>query len=133
MDNKWRTFTCPICRGYGMTMVGDGLPDECDNCSSGQVWIRPKGHAFQYPGGPGAGMWDEDYYEKATPVMPYEWHFWKEGEKEIDTFILNKFGDLDKDQNIVHCECGFVGSIRNHEFHVEYEQQQFIKEHTARP
>lgn len=125
MDDKWRTLSCPICRGYGMTMVGDGLPNECD-CSSGQIWLRPKGHAFQYPGGPGSGMWGPEYYEKATPVMPWEWHWWKEGEKEVEAMVLDRWGDLDKDANTVHCECGFVGTIREHDGHVKDEEAKFL-------
>jgi hypothetical protein len=111
-------------------MVGDGYPEECDNCSSGQIWIRPKGHAFQYPGGPGCGMWGVDDYEKATPVMPYEWHFWKEGEKEVDAFIMDEWNSgFDKDKNTVHCQCGFGGTIREHDEHLKIETNIFEVTH----
>jgi len=69
MDDKWRVFTCPTCRGYGMTWVGDASWDgtaECD-CTDGRIFIRPKGHSFEWPGGKATGMWTEEYYDKATP------------------------------------------------------------------
>lgn len=132
MDDKWRTMTCPICRGYGMT----GNPeawygyDDCD-CNYGTIWLRPKGYAFQYPGGPACGMWTEEYYKKAKPEMPWDWHAWDHTEKEIDNFILDRNASFDENLNIVNCACKqFTGTIKEHGIHVEEMTQQFIAEHT---
>ena len=132
MDGKWRTFTCRICRGYGM--IGNPEAwygyDDCDNCNYGTVWIRPKGHAFQYPGGPACGMWGEEEYKKAIPVMPFDWHSWTQTESEIENFVIDRFGAFDEDLNTVTCSCGFEGSIKEHDIHAEQKEQEFISEHS---
>lgn len=72
MDGNWRVMDCPSCRGYGMIWVGDASWDgiaECD-CGNGNIYLRPTGHGFQYPGGPANGFWGKEYYEKAKPYMP---------------------------------------------------------------
>jgi hypothetical protein len=132
MDDKWRTITCGICRSYGITWnpeAWDGT-EECD-CNNGTVWLRPKGHAFSYPGGPAIGWWGEDDYKKGKPVMPYDWHAWSASDAEIEKFILDRSGTFDQDLNMVICECGFKGSIRQHQAHAEEAERQFILEHRS--
>lgn len=72
IDDKWRTYTCTLCRGYGMIWVGDAAWDgiaECD-CGNGTIYIRPTGHTFAWPGGPANGRDTKEQYEKATPYLP---------------------------------------------------------------
>jgi hypothetical protein len=132
VDDKWRTLTCPICRGYGLVsepMAWYGF-NECDNCEeSGTVWLRPKGHSFQYPGGPATGYWGPEYYERGKPVMPYDWHAWSASDAEIEKFVTDRSGSFDQDLNRVLCECGFEGSIREHQVHANEAEKQFILEH----
>jgi hypothetical protein len=131
MDDKWRTATCGICRGYGITWnpeAWDGT-EECI-CNNGIVWLRPKGHAFAYPGGPALGWWGKEDYEKGKPMMPYEWHSWSASDEEIEKFILDwTTGSFDQDLNQVLCMCGFEGSLREHQAHAEEAEKQFILEH----
>jgi hypothetical protein len=51
----WREETCGSCGGYGVKMVGDGEPFDCESCAGGTVWRSPKGHYALYPGGPFRG------------------------------------------------------------------------------
>jgi hypothetical protein len=119
MDDKWRKFSCTICRGYGLLdspMAWFGFT-ECGNCNEGTVWIRPKGHAFQYPGGPACGMWGPEYYDKATPVMPWEYH------------VLNVTGCDDpwESNEVFICSCGWSGTIKEHESHYQLYELMFIE------
>jgi hypothetical protein len=128
MDNKWRTTQCPSCGGAGMRWLGEDV-GECKGCDgSGQLWIRPSGHCFEYPGGPGQGMWSKEEYEKSTPVMPYEWHFFKDfltAEAPLD-----RFGNLEPSLPVT-CECGWAGTIAAHDIHYKEAQEKFIIEHRA--
>ena len=131
MDDKWRTLTCPMCRGYGLLsapMAWYGFT-ECDYCGeSGTIWLRPKGHSFEYPGGPATGMWEPEYYERGTPQMPYQWHAWLDTEEEIEKFVLDRNAGFDENLNTVHCACGFVGTIKEHKIHSEEERVKFVEE-----
>lgn len=131
MDDKWRTTKCSSCSGYGLIsapMSWYGFY-ECNNCGeSGVVWLRPKGHAFQYPGGPACGMWTPEEYEKAKPEMPYHWHAWANSEEEIDNFITDRMGSFDENLNTVTCMCGFIGTIKEHDTHAKEAEEQFILE-----
>ena len=133
MDDKWRTISCPHCGGHGVTWNPESWfgVEECNECGeSGRLWIRPLGHLFQYPGGPGAGMWDEKAYAEGTPMMPYEWHAWSASDEEINKFIVNSYtGSFDEDLNKVVCTCGFEGTLREHQAHAEEAERQFILEH----
>jgi len=66
-DDKWRTVSCGCCAG--LEWVGD-YPRECRRCGGGgTLFIRPKGHLFQYPGGPAAGIGMPEEYAQATPCV----------------------------------------------------------------
>ena len=69
MDNKWRTLKCPSCGGHGVVDGYDAGPLDCRECNSGWLFIRPKGHLFLYPGGPGMGMWSAEAYNDGEPFM----------------------------------------------------------------
>lgn len=131
MDDKWRTLTCPMCRGYGLLsapMAWYGF-EECDSCGeTGRIWLRPKGHSFEYPGGPATGMWGKDYYDRGMPQMPYEWHCWANSEKEVEEFIIDRNGSFDENLNQVTCSCGFKGSIKEHEIHAKEKEKEFREE-----
>ena len=66
IDAQWRTVACPGCGGGGVVAVYsyddfEG-PGECVDCGgSGQLWIRPSGHLFEYPGGRAKGSWPGQY------------------------------------------------------------------------
>lgn len=132
MDDRWRIISCPTCGGHGVKWNPESWfgVEECYECGgSGELWIRPKGHLFLYPGGPAIGMWDEKAYAEGTPQMPYEWHSWSNPDDEVDEFILDRSGSFDKDENIIRCNCGFMGTIREHEAHAEAARKQFVLEH----
>jgi hypothetical protein len=126
LDTKWRKANCGLCVS-GIKFSAGAEPDECD-CGGGIVYLRPKGHAFAWPGGPACGWWDEKEYEAATPVMPFDWHYWKETDDEIAAMSLTRMGDLEK-SNIIHCICGFIGTIGEDEIHRYNAEQAFIAEH----
>ncbi len=130
MDDKWRTISCGVCRGYGMKWnpeAWDGI-DYCD-CTEGIIWIRPGGHTFEYPGGKATGIHSKEAYEKGTPQMPWDWHSWDHTEEEIDNFILDRNAGFDENLNIVNCTCKkFTGTIKEHDEHAEEMKQQFIAE-----
>ena len=70
MDNLWRTTPCPACDGFGIfwSLPADG-DGECLECNgSGNWWIRPSGHLFQYPGGPALGMATIEIYNAGKEV-----------------------------------------------------------------
>lgn len=124
MDDKWRITCCPSCGGGGVACY-----DLCIDCDGGgQLWIRPGGHCFKYPGGPAEGMWSKEEYNRSTPVMPYEWHTWNNTEEEIENFPLDRNGNFDGTFP-VECVCGWYGTIKDHYEHVEKMKQQFIVEH----
>jgi hypothetical protein len=55
MDNKWRIIDCSTCGGHGINHYS--APFVCRECGGdGYFYIRPSGHLFAYPGGPGQGM-----------------------------------------------------------------------------
>ena len=118
-----------MCSGGIKWSYGDEGPTDCD-CSGGVIYLRPKGHAFEWPGGPACGWWSEKEYESATPVMPLDWHVWTETDDQVYEMKLTSMGDLDP-SNIVHCSCGFVGTIAEEEIHVQEQQAAFIAEHRA--
>jgi hypothetical protein len=129
MDDKWRVIRCYCSGGIVWSYSKEG-PDECDSCNgSGDIYIRPKGHMFQFPGGPALGLGGEERYKKGTPVMPFEWHCWNETEEEINSFKLDRHGSLDL-SNYVHCRCGWEGTLKDHEKHIIIEEEKFISEHT---
>lgn len=72
MKPGWRTVDCSRCvRGLIDTYV-DG-PRECPDCGGdGELWIRPTGHLFMYPGGPARGQWSKEAYLSGCP-----WSFGK--------------------------------------------------------
>lgn len=133
MDDKWRTVSCPSCGGYGMTwnpMAWDGI-QECD-CNTGTLWIRPKGHTFEYPGGKATGMYSKEAYEKGTPQMPWDWHSWDHTEKEIENFPIDSYTGSFDENTIINCTCkNFTGTIKEHNAHAEQMKQQFIAEHQS--
>jgi hypothetical protein len=132
MDDKWRTAACSSCGGFGLVNAPTAWYGfyECKDCGeSGTVWLRPKGHAFQYPGGPALGWYSEEAYKKGKPMMPYEWHAWSASDEEIDNFIVDRMGSFDQDLNRVICMCGFGGTLREHQIHAEKMEKQFILEH----
>lgn len=67
MDDKWRTIRCSNCGGQGMVCIYsyedfDGAED-CLQCNgSGQIFIRPSGHLFLYPGGKAIGRDTKEAY-----------------------------------------------------------------------
>ena len=67
MDNKWRIIDCISCWGCGIVEGFAGVDmylKECVECGgSGQLYIRPGGHVFLYPGGEARGMWDKNTTE----------------------------------------------------------------------
>jgi hypothetical protein len=72
LDDKWRICRCHSCSGHGLIPVYSGVdfegPGECRHCcGSGVIFVRPSGHAFQYPGGPAAGMVSRDDYNAGVP------------------------------------------------------------------
>lgn len=125
MDTLWRAFTCPFCSAGIKWSYGDEGPVECD-CAGGVIYIRPGGHTFAWPGGPASGMWSKERYDKATPVMPFEWHDWAETNEQIEQFPLDRFGGIDKSTPI-HCKCGWEGTIEQHDVHVDLMKEQFVR------
>ena len=68
MDNLWRILGCGCCAG---TQWGGEEPRECRDCGGmGDIFLRPDGTAFQYPGGPIVGKRSVSDYARATPVGP---------------------------------------------------------------
>jgi hypothetical protein len=129
MDDKWRVVSCSSCRnGMYWSYTSDG-PEECRGCGgSGEVWIRPKGHCFQYPGGPAAGMWDKEKYKEGTPIMPYDFHGWANTEAEVDQFATAIYGSYAPTE-MVRCMCGLSMTIAEHDVHVKKMKQEWIEEH----
>jgi hypothetical protein len=112
-----------------MRWVYDDGPDECRDCNgSGTVWIRPKGHCFEYPGGKALGMWSKERYDKGTPEMPWNLHTWDHTDKEIDTWPLNYYGSF-LDEQFIRCTCGVEGTLKDNEVHVKEMKQKWIEEH----
>ena len=68
MDSKWKLVTCSSCSGHGLVDGYDAGPQECRRCNGGQLCIRPNGAVFHYPGGPAAGNYGKESYEKAAPL-----------------------------------------------------------------
>jgi hypothetical protein len=73
----WRTIQCSHCRGYGVVSHYSAYDFEgakdCPDCEgTGQLYIRPTGHLFLYPGGPAKGMWDKKAYGRAKPLFAEE-------------------------------------------------------------
>lgn len=126
MDDKWRVKSCDICRGGGVVWLGEDVGG-CRTCNeAGRVYLRPKGHAFEYPGGPAVGWWSEQDYEEASPVMPWSWHFLKNFDYE-NAPIDPRTGDPIGTQ-AVECECGWVGTFDAHELHCTQKELEFIAE-----
>jgi hypothetical protein len=129
MDNKWRVISCASCRNGMYWSYTYDEPEECRNCGgSGQIYIRPKGHCFQYPGGPATGMWSAEKYQEGTPVMPYDFHAWANTEDEVDHFPVDRIGNYLPTQIIV-CTCGLSMTIAEHDVHVKKMEQEWIGEH----
>lgn len=127
MDDKWRITICGQCCAGIKWSFGDEGPIECD-CGGGVIYLRPKGHAFAWPGGPAVGWYSEERYEKGKPVMPWHWHDWKETEDEIAALPIDQFGSIDK-ASIVHCTCGWEGTIADNDTHVKEMETEFINSH----
>ena len=56
MYKGWKPIRCSSCNGLGVVAVYSAYdfegPGECRECGgAGQIWISPKGHLAQYPGG----------------------------------------------------------------------------------
>lgn len=130
MDDKWRIVSCTMCYAGTKWSFGDEGPVEC-SCSGGVVYLRPKGHAFAWPGGPAIGWWTKEEYDSGTPVMPWDWHTWTETDEDLDRFEFN-FQTADyAEHNIVHCSCGWQGTIAENKNHVELMEEEFIRTHKA--
>lgn len=125
MDSQWRTLPCFYCQNVGN--LWSSKVDYCEICeSNGILWIRPQGQLFGYPGGPAVGSIADEWYTKATPMMPFDWHILNEQDNDFDNFLLTEEGLWSID-NIVHCSCGWEGNYIDHALHVESEEKLFVE------
>jgi hypothetical protein len=92
VDNKWRVLSC-WCGGGFIWSYASESAEEHDACGgTGKIYIRPKGHTFQYPGGPASGRMTKEDYEEATPLGTYfkesmrNYHFQAMRQQEIESF-----------------------------------------------
>jgi hypothetical protein len=128
VDDKWRTIGCSCSNGIRWSYYEDG-PDECRDCiGGGQIYIRPKGHLFQYPGGPAMGIASSAEYRRGTPVMPFEWHCWADPESYIEELPIDDTGSFMQD-SIVHCSCGIAMTIAQHDMHCSGMKLKFRESH----
>jgi hypothetical protein len=126
MDDKWRTVKCGSCNGGMIWNWTEDGPTECNDCGGGGFsWIRPSGHLFQYPGGPGAGMWDKEAYEHGTPMMPMEYHDLK---NLSDDYPIDDMGNV-LPSLAVECKCGWEGTYAEYDIHYQNEEMKFRLEH----
>lgn len=124
MDENWRTMTCYLCNGTGLkTGLSRDDAGTCD-CYQGVIWLRPKGHMFKYPGGPADGVGPEEWYEKGTPKMPWEWHALDEKKNDFDSFDTEDGGDWCNCNQVV-CNCGWTGGYKDHDIHWKLEEKMF--------